>query len=113
LVGDSSNKIIGNQTLYLVGGGDTRIHTGGDVANPHTRFLQDGRVVFTGYDNGEHTSAGKPNMYMSAGGTLFRSTATTYTADEVESAIDKKLAIKDKLIEKLSARLDKLEKRVK
>jgi hypothetical protein len=113
LVGDSSNKIIGNQTLYLVGGGDTRIHTGGDVANPHTRFIQDGRVVFAGYDSGEHTSAGKPNMYMSAGGTLFRSTATTYTADEVESAIDKKLAIKDKLIEKLSARLDKLEKRVK
>ena len=32
-----------------------------------------------------------------------------YSAEEV----DKKLAIKDKLIEKLSARLDELEKRVK
>jgi hypothetical protein len=32
---------------------------------------------------------------------------------EVEEAFDKKLAIKDKLIEKLSARLDKLEKRIK
>ena len=32
---------------------------------------------------------------------------------DVETAFDKKLAIKDKLIEKLSARLDKLEKKVK
>ena len=32
---------------------------------------------------------------------------------EVEEAFEKKLAIKDKLIEKLSARLDKLEKRIK
>ena len=39
-------------------------------------------------------------------------TSLTTTFD-VDIAIDKKLAIKDKLIEKLSARLDKLEKRMK
>ena len=35
------------------------------------------------------------------------------TTDDVDTAIDKKLAIKDKLIEKLSERLDKLEKKLK
>ena len=35
------------------------------------------------------------------------------TTVDVDTAIDKKLAVKDKLIEKLSARLDELEKRVK
>ena len=49
-----------------------------------------------------------PNMHI-AEGRVFKSTTTTYSAEEV----DKKLAIKDKLIEKLSARLDKLEKRIK
>ena len=39
--------------------------------------------------------------------------ASTTRVAEVEEAFDKKLAIKDKLIEKLSARLDKLEKRMK
>ena len=47
-------------------------------------------------------------MYISSNGAIWKSTATTYTAEEV----DKKLAIKDKLIEKLSARLDELEKKV-
>jgi len=43
-------------------------------------------------------------------GRLYKVTPpSTYTAEEV----DKKLAIKDKLIEKLSARLDELEKRIK
>ena len=99
--------------MYLVGGKDIRIHTGGDEVNAHTRFIEDGTVTFSGYGDGAHTSTGSPNMYMSASGKLFRSTATAYTAEEVETAIDKKLAIKDKLIEKLSARLDELEKRVK
>ena len=39
-------------------------------------------------------------------------TSLTTTVD-VDIAIDKKLAIKDKLIEKLSARLDELEKKLK
>ena len=50
-----------------------------------------------------------PNVYVDGGGDLYKSTTATYSAEEV----DKKLAIKDKLIEKLSARLDKLEKKVK
>jgi hypothetical protein len=50
-----------------------------------------------------------PNVYVDGGGDLYKSTTATYSAEEV----DKKLAIKDKLIEKLSARLDDLEKKVK
>ena len=48
-------------------------------------------------------------MLIKSDGQLMKSTVTYYSAEEV----DKKLAIKDKLIEKLSARLDALEKRVK
>jgi hypothetical protein len=55
------------------------------------------------------TSTEAPNVYIDGVGSLRKSTATTYTAEEV----DKKLAIKDKLIEKLSDRLDKLEKKLK
>ena len=50
-----------------------------------------------------------PNMHITDSGYIRKTTATTYSAEEV----DKKLAIKDKIIEKLSARLDALEKRVK
>ena len=49
------------------------------------------------------------NIYMTGSGFLQKSTATSYTTEEV----DKKLAVKDKLIEKLSERLDKLEKKLK
>ena len=46
--------------------------------------------------------AGTPaNLYISPAGTVHKSTATTYTAEEV----DKKLAIKDKLIEKLISKI--------
>ena len=55
------------------------------------------------------TNGNPSNVYVNDSGVLYKSTATTYSAEEV----DKKLAIKDKLIEKLSARLDKLEKRLK
>ena len=55
-------------------------------------------------------TAGVPNMHINAtSGRIFRSTTVMYSAEEV----DKKLAIKDKLIEKLSDRLDKLEKKLK
>jgi hypothetical protein len=50
-----------------------------------------------------------PNVYVDGGGDLYKSTTATYSAEEV----DARLAIKDKLIEKLSARLDELEKRIK
>ena len=55
------------------------------------------------------TTVQQGNVYMNETGALYLSTTSTYSAEEV----DKKLAIKDKLIEKLSDRLDKLEKKLK
>jgi hypothetical protein len=55
------------------------------------------------------STGGVPNIHIGADGTLYKSTATMYSAEEV----DTKLAVKDKLIEKLSDRLDKLEKKLK
>ena len=55
----------------------------------------------------EDNASGTPVVVNSLG-TLMKGTST-YSAEEV----DKKLAIKDKLIEKLSERLDKLEKKLK
>ena len=46
---------------------------------------------------------------MGSDGNIQRSTTLTYSTQEV----DKMLAIKDKLIEKMSERLDSLEKKVK
>jgi hypothetical protein len=57
-------------------------------------------------------SGAPANMNMDPEGRIYRLTDVR-SIDEVEEAMDKKLAIKDKLIEKLSARLDKLEKKVK
>jgi hypothetical protein len=72
----------------------------------------DGRAIFPQTPK-IYVSPEKANLTMDSTGGLFLSSATTYSAEETETAIDKKLAIKDKLIEKLSARLDELEKRVK
>ena len=55
------------------------------------------------------TTNDPPNLYVNSIGMLKKTSASLYSAEEV----DKKLAVKDKLIEKLSARLDELEKRVK
>ena len=56
------------------------------------------------------TDLAAPNVYWNIeNGAFYRSTYTTYSTQEV----DEKLAIKDKLIEKLEARLTKLEKRIK
>ena len=59
------------------------------------------------------SNANPANVYANSSGQLHISTATTYTAEETETAIDKKLAIKDKIIEALEARLTKLEARIK
>jgi hypothetical protein len=72
---------------------------------PNLRVYANGTVNFANLP----TFASPGNVYISNGGFIYKSTATTYSAEEV----DQKLAVKDKLIEKLSARLDKLEKRVK
>ena len=74
-----------------------------NVAN--LRVSSDGTVNFANLP----TSASVGNAHISAGGFLYRSTATMYSTQEV----DKMLAIKDTLIEKLSARLDAIEKKVK
>jgi hypothetical protein len=75
--------------------------------NQGMRISSDGLVyVPKSYDT---TANASPNVVFNAEGKLMRSTVTSYSAEEV----DKKLAIKDTLIEKLSARLDELEKRVK
>jgi hypothetical protein len=55
------------------------------------------------------TTVKQGNVYMNESGALYLSTASTYTVEEV----DKKLAIKDNIIEKLEARLTKLEARIK
>ena len=68
----------------------------------------DGSVDMPSVYDGFNTS-NSANIYMSSDGKLHRSTTATYSTEEV----DEKLAIKDKLIEKLSARLDALEKKVK
>jgi hypothetical protein len=60
------------------------------------------------FPNLSTASSSTTPLGITAEGWIYK-TATTYSAEEV----DKKLAIKDKLIEKLSARLDKLEKRMK
>jgi hypothetical protein len=58
------------------------------------------------YNNTNNVTA---NLHIASNGVIYRATATSYTTEEV----DKKLAVKDKLIEKLSDRLDKLEKKLK
>ena len=55
------------------------------------------------------TKSATANVHCDNVGNLYYSDTAYYSTEEV----DKKLAIKDKLIEKLSARLDELEKRVK
>jgi len=55
------------------------------------------------------TTVQSPNLYIDGKGQFYKSTTAFYSADDV----DKKLAIKDKLIEKLSARLDELELKFK
>ena len=52
---------------------------------------------------------GTPNVYIDSTGRIFKSSSTSYSTEEV----DKKLAIKDKLIEKLEVRLKKIEDQLK
>jgi hypothetical protein len=86
------------------------INSDGAVGMGDTALFQaNGAIKFSTLGD----AAGVPNFHIGASGYVYRSTTTMYSAEETETAIDKKLAIKDKLIEKLSARLDKLEKRIK
>ena len=125
-----TNQNDANQQLALTWTDDKTLElyakrvTGGETqalnirSNSGTNFVVNGlpRIVIgsdgsvdmpTVYD-GFNTS-NSANIYMSSDGKLHRSTTATYSTQEV----DEKLAIKDKLIEKLSARLDSLELKFK
>ena len=87
---------------------------GGNTPNTGVGVMADGSVKIPNAVNSTGTysnvsTGGVPNMYIAPDGTFYRSTASFYSTEEV----DKMLTIKDKLIEKLSARLDSLEKKVK
>ena len=68
------------------------------MAGGSSKFIvsTDGSVDMPSVYVGFNTS-NSANIYMSSDGKLHRSTTATYSTEEV----DKKLAIKDKLIEKL------------
>jgi len=94
---DTGNAIIeSNDPIGLMSGGNLGV-----------KIIPDGRTYMYGVNDNE--GAATPNVVIGPDGQMFKSTTATYSAEEV----DKKLAIKDKLIEKLSARLDELEKKVK
>jgi hypothetical protein len=98
--GSSGNVIIGGTSgtgLQLQSGGIVAmsIHKDGILNFPFATFPSGSNAGYT--------------LKMNSGGNVYRDTTANYSAEEV----DKKLAIKDKLIEKLSARLDKLEKKLK
>ena len=107
---DSSQYL---RNLVYDSGGNTVISSGtlDFQTNTSTVALNlrgDGRVSMPAYYSLD-TSPSPPNIFIASGGRLYKSTATTYTAEEV----DTKLAVKDKIIEKLEARLTKLEARIK
>ncbi len=86
----------------------------GEVANKTTDVYDYNLEVNGKLAVGDMTLVGpsypdQTNIVCNSAGFLLRSSVTYYSVEEV----DKKLAIKDKLIEKLSARLDALEKRMK
>jgi len=78
-----------------------------DASGDIIKIIPDGRTYMYGVN--DNSGPATPNTVIGPDGQMFKSTTAMYTADDV----DKRLAIKDKLIEKLSARLDELEKKVK
>ena len=62
----------------------------------------------------DNNPAHTPNLWIHpSSNRIYKTLYTPTRMEDVEKAIDKNNAIKDKLIEKLSARLDELEKKVK
>ena len=109
---DKTELLTSKSLDFTVNEGDLRFLTGGSYS---MTIGGDGQVSTTGkLTVGEMTSVGssypdQTNVVCNTEGVLLRSTVTYYSTEEV----DKKLAIKDKLIEKLSARLDELELKFK
>ena len=101
--------------IWLRGGGTPNTGVGvmadGNINIRGTTTLNDNLTINTGelLVPDMSTTVQPSNVYIDGKGQFYKSTTAFYSADDV----DKKLAIKDKLIEKLSARLDELEKKVK
>ena len=103
------NSISNGKHLTSTGSGVVYLNGDGDYVILRGYITGTGTIeINTGTTLTGHLITGQ-----SSGGGTGTTTATMYTAEETETAIDKKLAIKDKLIEKLSDRLDKLEKKLK
>ena len=98
LAGDTVLRLICNNNEAL-----TISDTG--AIDAKKAFITNGSVYLKNLPDG----ASQKQVLVGDDGRLFKSTTTTYSTEEV----DKKLAIKDKLIESLTKRLDELEKKVK
>ena len=99
-----SVSVDGSEVLKIAS--DETLMTSYD-GQPAFRIASNGSVRFPETVN--FPLQGTANVYIDGNGRLHRATYTPYTTEEV----DKKLAAKDKLIEKLSERLDSLEKKLK
>ena len=108
LVYDNADNVIvssGSLTLQTGTSNQAMVISDTGVITTKNAFITEGSVYTKNLPDG----ASQKQVLVGDDGRLFKSTTTFYSTEEV----DKKLAIKDKLIEKLSARLDKLEKKVK
>ena len=80
---------------------------GTNIPNTGVGALTDGRIMMPDVAN---TSTGEaPNLFIGSDGQLITSTVVAYSKQEVEGLVN----AKDVIIDKLTARLDALEKRVK
>ena len=77
------------------------------------KINSNGQVVMLNLPEAADNPAHTPNLWIHPNGTVYKTLYAPTRMEDVEKAIDKNNAIKDKLIEKLSARLDELEKRIK
>ena len=117
---------IGNATWSGGGTNGLGIQASSNSASPFAFYIRNsddtlitsvrcnGDTNFSGLLNSAATynntsPGGVPNMYIAPDGTMYRSTATYYSTEEVDGLIN----AKDKVIEKLSARLDELELKFK
>jgi len=105
LTSGSNNTLIGNNAQTSADGVSNEVTIGNDDV---TLTRLKGRVQFSSYpDLGLSPSA--PNVFISTSGHLYESSAAFYSTKEVDGLIN----AKQEIIDKLSARLDKLEKRMK
>ena len=102
-----NTNAVGN--LNLISGNQVAMTIDGDPTTGKVKILSPQGLQI---QNPQTTDAPSnvPNCYIGSAGDIVKQTnPTVYSIEQV----DKMLAIKDKLIEKLSARLDAIEKKVK